>query len=88
MPRLTVEQETALKDKANTEPTPSIMDGIKDGTWVCGSPESIVEHLKKIEAKYPGLEHLMFNIGVGTNKELFMEQLRLFAENVIPAFRR
>ena len=64
------------------------MDGIKDGTWVCGSPESIVEHLKKIEAKYPGLEHLMFNIGVGTNKELFMEQLRLFAENVIPAFRR
>ena len=87
MPTLTKEQETALRDKANTEPPPSIMDGIKDGTWVCGSSESVIEHLKKIESKYPGLEHLMFNIGVGTNKELFMEQLQIFAENVIPAFR-
>ena len=87
MPRLTVEQETAIREKANTDPPPSIMDGVKDGTWVCGSPESIIEHLKNTEAQYPGLEHLMFNIGVGTNKELFMEQLRLFAKHVIPAFR-
>ncbi|OYY44934.1 MAG: hypothetical protein B7Y57_07415 [Rhodospirillales bacterium 35-66-84] len=35
---------------------PSIRDGVKQKAWFCGPPAEVIEGIKSIEAKYPGLE--------------------------------
>ena len=39
------------------------------------------------EAKYPGLEHIILHWAEGMPRSEFMEQLKRFAEGVMPAFR-
>ena len=39
-----------------------------------------------LERKYPGLEHVILQWAEGMPREEFMEQLRLFASEVMPAF--
>ena len=38
---------------------PTIEDGVQQKAWLCGPPEHLIAQLKDIEAKYPGLEHIM-----------------------------
>ena len=35
---------------------PSLADGIRQKAWFCGPPAHVIEGIKSIEAKYPGLE--------------------------------
>jgi len=44
-------------------------------------------HLKKLEAAYPGLDHISVSLSVGVPKAEALEQLERFAKEVIPAFR-
>ena len=54
--------------------------------WLCGPPEHLIAQLKEIEAKYPGLEHIMLQWPEGMPLRAFKEQVRTFAGEVMPVF--
>ena len=66
--------------------TPRIEDGVDQKAWICGPPEDFVEFLKDLEGKYPGLENVILHWAEGMPRAEFMDQLRLFAEEVMPEF--
>ena len=66
--------------------TPFIEDGVQQKAWFCGPAEDFVVFLKELEEKYPGLEHVILHWAEGMPRAEFLEQLRLFAEEVMPAF--
>jgi len=67
--------------------TPNLRDGIEQKAWFCGPPKQVIEGIKSIEAKYPGLEHFMIHWAEGIPPREFKEQLHWFAQEVMPAFR-
>jgi alkanesulfonate monooxygenase SsuD/methylene tetrahydromethanopterin reductase-like flavin-dependent oxidoreductase (luciferase family) len=67
---------------------PTLADGIQQKAWFCGPPAHVIEGIKSIEAKYPGLEDFMIHWAEGLSPKEFKEQLRWFARDVMPAFRR
>ncbi len=66
--------------------TPYIEDGVEQKAWICGPPEDLILFLKEMENKYPGLEHVILHWAEGMPRAEFMEQLRIFAREVMPAF--
>jgi len=67
---------------------PKLSDGVKQKAWFCGPPAEVIDGIKSIEAKYPGLEHFMIHWAEGLGPKEFKEQLRWFAKDVMPAFKR
>ena len=67
---------------------PSLRDGVQQKAWFCGPPSQVIDGIKSIEAKYPGLEDFMIHWAEGLPPQEFKEQLRWFAKDVIPAFNR
>ncbi|MBO0736115.1 MAG: LLM class flavin-dependent oxidoreductase [Alphaproteobacteria bacterium] len=67
---------------------PSLADGVHQKAWFCGPPSAVIDGIKSIEAKYPGLEDFMIHWAEGLPPEEFKEQLRWFARDVMPAFNR
>ena len=66
---------------------PNIEDGVQQKAWLCGPPGQLVDSLREMESKYPGLEHIILHWAEGMPRDEFMEQLRLFAREVMPAFQ-
>ena len=66
----------------------SLENGVRNRSWLCGPPADIVAYLKEVEARYPGLDHVMIAWALGTPRALMVEQLARFAREVMPAFRR
>ena len=86
---LTDEQIAAMRDPrlaVNTK-LPRIEDAVKAGGFLAGSPADIVEQLKTVEARYPGLERVSCSLPLGTPLSVALEQLERFAKEVMPAFR-
>ncbi len=67
--------------------TPLLKDGVAQKAWFCGPPAEVIDGIKSIEAKYPGLEHFMIHWAEGLPPKEFKEQLRWFAKDVMPAFK-
>ncbi len=86
---LTEEQIEIMRDpvRAPSAKLPRIEDAINAGGVLCGSPEQIVEHLKALEKRYPGLDRVSVSLSVGVPKSLCLEQLERFATEVMPAFK-
>jgi alkanesulfonate monooxygenase SsuD/methylene tetrahydromethanopterin reductase-like flavin-dependent oxidoreductase (luciferase family) len=59
----------------------------KSGAWFAGTAEQLVEHLKGIEEKYPGLEYVSLSSPIGTPESIMIEQLHWIAEEVMPHFK-
>jgi len=85
---LTDEQIEIMRDpkRALTAKLPRIEDAIANGGVLCGSPEQVVEHLKALERRYPGLDRVSVSLSVGVPKAVCLEQLEWFATEVMPAF--
>lgn len=79
-------EDMADPKKAPTAGLPTIEGAIKSGGVLCGTPEQVIEHLKAIEAKYPGLDRVMVSQPVGTPEAVILEQMEWFAEAVMPEF--
>jgi len=47
-----------------------------------------VAYLQEIEARYPGLEHILLGFPMGASLSQFKEQLACFAHEVMPAFKK
>ena len=67
---------------------PSLADGIQQKAWLCGPPAHVIDGIRSIEAKYPGVEDFMIHWAEGLPPREFKEQLRWFARDVMPAFAR
>jgi alkanesulfonate monooxygenase SsuD/methylene tetrahydromethanopterin reductase-like flavin-dependent oxidoreductase (luciferase family) len=82
---LTDEQIAAMRDPrlAGTVKLPIIEDAVKAGGFLAGRPEEIVEQLKAVEKRYPGLDRII----CATPLEVQLADLDRFAQEVIPAFR-
>ena len=48
--------------------------------------EQFLEFLRELEDRYPGLEHVVPHWAEGMPRDEFMQQLRLFADEVMPLF--
>jgi alkanesulfonate monooxygenase SsuD/methylene tetrahydromethanopterin reductase-like flavin-dependent oxidoreductase (luciferase family) len=68
--------------------TPLLSDGVAQKAWFCGPPAEVIDGIKSIEAKYPGLENFMVHWAEGLSPKEFKDQLRWFAKDVMPAFKR
>ncbi len=66
---------------------PKLTDGVKQKAWFCGPPAEVIDGIKSIEAKYPGLENFMIHWAEGLSPKEFKDQLRWFAKDVMPAFK-
>ena len=65
-----------------------LRDGVEQKAWFCGPPAEVIDGIKSIEAKYPGLEDFMIHWAEGLSPKEFKEQLRWFASDVMPAFKK
>ena len=87
---LTDEQIAAMRDPklVATTKLPRIEDAIKAGGVLCGPPEQIIEELKGLERRYPGLDRVLVQEWVGVPKAVCLEQIERFATEVMPAFQK
>ena len=67
---------------------PTLREGVEQLAWLCGPPSLVIDKIRSIEAKYPGLDQMMIHWAEGLPPREFQEQLRWFAREVMPAFRR
>src|SRR5258708_39940138 len=86
---LTDEQIEIMSDPARAPfaNLPRVEDAIAAGGFLCGSPAQLVEHLKALEERYPGLDRISVSLSVGVPKTVALEQLEWFAREVMPAFK-
>jgi len=66
---------------------PTIEEGVRQKAWLVGPAATVVERLKELEAEYPGLEQVVLHWPEGMSAEAWIEQLRIFASDVMPAFQ-
>src|SRR5262249_27253051 len=52
-----------------------------------GRPANIIEQLKAVEKRYPGVDRVVCATPLGTPLEVQLEDLDRFAKEVMPAFR-
>ena len=86
---MTDEQIAAMRDPrpARHRELPTIEDAVKAGGFLAGRPEDIVEQLKAVERRYPGLNRVICATPLGTPLNVQLAGLDHFAKEVIPAFR-
>jgi alkanesulfonate monooxygenase SsuD/methylene tetrahydromethanopterin reductase-like flavin-dependent oxidoreductase (luciferase family) len=72
--------------QAQSATAATLENGVRNRSWLCGSPADVTGYLKELEARYPGLEHVMIAWALGTPRDLMIEQLTRFAREVMPAF--
>jgi alkanesulfonate monooxygenase SsuD/methylene tetrahydromethanopterin reductase-like flavin-dependent oxidoreductase (luciferase family) len=87
---LTDEQIAAMRDPrlAATTKLPRVEDAVKAGGFLTGTPADIIEQLKAVEKRYPGVDRVVCATPLGTPLEAQLEDLDRFAKEVMPAFRQ
>ena len=86
---LSEEQIAAMRDPklAATTKLPRIEDAVAAGGFLAGTPGDIIETLKGVEKRYPGLNRVSCGMALGTPLAVALEQLDRFAKEVMPAFQ-
>jgi hypothetical protein len=86
---LTDQQIEIMRDpkRAPTAKLPRIEDAVKAGGFLTGRPAEVIEALKKLEERYPGLDRVTVSLSVGVPLSEALEQLEWFAREVMPAFK-
>ena len=74
--------------RARSAGLPTLEDGVKAGSWLCGPPEMIAEKIRDVESRYPGLEQVNVGAVIGTPQSVFLEQLERFGKEVMPEFKK
>ncbi|MEA2736946.1 MAG: hypothetical protein QOH05_253 [Acetobacteraceae bacterium] len=86
---MTDEQIEIMRDplRAPTAKLPRIEDAVNAGGFLTGSPAEVIDHLKKLEKAYPGLDRISISPSLGVPEAVILEQLERFAKEVMPAFK-
>jgi alkanesulfonate monooxygenase SsuD/methylene tetrahydromethanopterin reductase-like flavin-dependent oxidoreductase (luciferase family) len=88
MLRYSEEHARAVAARQPQSPTSATLEnGVRNRSWLCGPSSDIVDYLKALEQRYPGLDHVMIGWAIGTPRAMMVEQLTRFAREVMPAFR-
>jgi alkanesulfonate monooxygenase SsuD/methylene tetrahydromethanopterin reductase-like flavin-dependent oxidoreductase (luciferase family) len=89
VPGLTPAQVDAVARRGGWDAAgvPTVEHYMKLGSWFAGTPEQLVELLKGLEEKYPGMEHISLSSPIGTPQATMVEQFQWVAEEVMPSFR-
>jgi alkanesulfonate monooxygenase SsuD/methylene tetrahydromethanopterin reductase-like flavin-dependent oxidoreductase (luciferase family) len=66
---------------------PTLDHYMKLGSWFAGTSQQLIEHLKNLESRFPGMEHINLSTSLCTPKAVMLEQFQRVAEEVMPAFR-
>jgi alkanesulfonate monooxygenase SsuD/methylene tetrahydromethanopterin reductase-like flavin-dependent oxidoreductase (luciferase family) len=87
---ITEEQMAAMRNPALVPNTklPRIEDAVKAGGFLAGTPADIIEQLKAVEKRYPGLDRVICTMPLGTPLSVTLEQIERFANEVMPAFKQ
>lgn len=85
---LSDEQIAAMRDPKLAARTklPGIEDAVALGGMMCGPADMIIEKLKALEKRYPGLDRVNMSMPVGVPLNMWLEQHERFAKEVMPAF--
>jgi alkanesulfonate monooxygenase SsuD/methylene tetrahydromethanopterin reductase-like flavin-dependent oxidoreductase (luciferase family) len=83
------EQVVAMRDPktAVTAKLPTLDDAVRNGGFLTGSPDDIIEDLKKLEQRLPGLKRVTVNQPMSLPGAMALEQLEWFAKDVMPHFK-
>jgi len=86
---LSDEQIAAMRDPklAASTKLPRIEDAVAAGGFLAGTPGEIIDQLKAVEKRYPGLNRVSCSMPLGTPLAMALEQLDRFAKEVMPAFK-
>ena len=86
---LTPEQNESVVNKGRTAGValPTLDEAVEAGSWICGTSEDVVESLKVIEEKYPGVERVNIAAVMGMPLDVFKDQLSIVSEEVMPSFK-
>jgi alkanesulfonate monooxygenase SsuD/methylene tetrahydromethanopterin reductase-like flavin-dependent oxidoreductase (luciferase family) len=85
---LTDQQIEAMRDPrlVPNVKLPRIEDAVAAGGFLAGTPDDIIEQLKALEKRYPGLNRVTVAQPLGLPLSLCLEQLEWFSKGVMPAF--
>ena len=67
---------------------PTLAEGVKQKAWFCGSPRQVIDGIRSVADKYPGLDSFMIHWAEGLGPKEFKEQLRWFAKDVMTALKQ
>ena len=81
------EQVSARPARGRSLKPPTMEDGVRAGGFLAGRPKDIIEQLKAVEKRYPGLARVICATPLGTPLGVQLADLDRFAKEVIPAFR-
>ncbi len=89
VPGLTPAQVAAVARRGNwaAADVPTLEHYMKLGSWFAGTPQQLIEHLKRLEERFPGMEHINLSTSMGAPKSVMLDQFQWVAEEVMPAFR-
>ena len=65
---------------------PTVEDYMTVGAWFAGPPEELVAHLRSLEDRFPGLQHVHLSNSMGTPGDVMLEQLAWLGKEVMPRF--
>ncbi len=74
--------------KARSAQLPTLEEGGKAGSWLCGPSEMVTDKLLDVQTRYPGLEQVNVGSVIGTPRNVILEQLERFGKEVMPEFKR
>jgi len=89
VPGITPEQIEVVAQRGGWEAAgvPTLEHYLELGSWFAGTPDDLVAHLKYLEERYPGMQHINLSPPLTTPTEQIVEQYRLVGEQVMPHFR-
>jgi alkanesulfonate monooxygenase SsuD/methylene tetrahydromethanopterin reductase-like flavin-dependent oxidoreductase (luciferase family) len=88
VPGLNAEQVKATQRRGGwyEAGVPRVDHYMSNGAWFAGTAEQLVQHLKKLEERYPGMEHINLSTPLTTPKEVMIEQFERVSAEVMPHF--
>ena len=89
VPGITPPQVAAVAKRGgwNEAGVPTLDHYMKLGSWFAGTPQQLIEHLKALEARFPGMEHINLSTSLTVPKTVMLEQFQRIAEEVMLGFR-
>ena len=74
--------------KARSAQLPTLEEGVKAGSWLCGPSEMVTDKLLDVQSRYPGLEQVNVGSVIGTPQNVILEQRERFGKEVMLEFKK